>query len=129
MTLAEARKNLTDAVVPHLVRDGCLPEADEGINGATRALVRAMADEVGGAWLGRINLYKSDKETRVMWKWDGDLPTFGAAFVAPHYDETLVRLIRERDEAKYTGTAEDGERIEAIIRRLAEIGGECLHWT
>lgn len=133
MSVQDAKKDLTNKVVPYLVEDGCLPEADEGINGASRTLIRAMHKEHGEAWLGNVNLHKRYKgeEEAAMWKYNAEdaIYTFGAAFVAPRYDAELVRLIDERFDAPYMGTKEDYERIEKIYTRLAEIGGENLHWT
>jgi hypothetical protein len=65
-----------------------------------------------------------------MWKWDGSLVyNFGCAFVAPRYDEELVRLVKERDDAPYEGTRKDAERIDVISKRLEEVGGVHLFWT
>src|SRR5271157_5883921 len=69
--------------------DGCLPEADNSINNASRRLVQAVQDAGGEAWLGKINLYAEDRApvgTPVLWRWDGSLVcNFAAAFVAPRY--------------------------------------------
>ena len=54
---------------------------------------------------------------------------FSCAFVAPRHDEELERLIRERDDAPYTTTADDAVRVEAIMDRLYAVGGIYLRWT
>lgn len=113
------------------VRDGdgsCL-EADEDVNRASRSVVVAMHEEKGGAWLGKINL---DKEiTEPIHKWDGveTIYNFGSDFVLPAYDETLDRLIRERDESPYLGGKDDFAKVDAIINRVRAIGGIVLVWT
>jgi hypothetical protein len=113
--------------------DGCLVEADEGVNEASRAVIRAMHAEHGVAWLGKINLHGDErgKAEHAAWPWDGEAPlyNFGCAWVAPVRDEELVRLILERDAAPYTGTATDSIRIERIFARLEAIGGHYLLWT
>lgn len=112
--------------------DGCLPEADTEINAASRAVVSAMAEDHGEAWLGKINLHGDERHgaVPVMWKWDGELVhNFGCAFVAPRFDEDLAKLIRDRDDAEYTTTAADAVRVEAILERVYAIGGISLSWT
>lgn len=65
-----------------------------------------------------------------MWEWnEGEVVyNFGAEFVAPAYDQELVRLIRERDDAPYNGS-DDYERIKRIMERVRAIGGEHLVWS
>jgi len=112
--------------------DGWPVEADRDLNDANRALIAAMADERGECWLGKINLYGEERHGKapVLWKWDGDLVyNFGCAFVVPAYDADLERLIRERDDAPYTGVAGDSVRVEAIMARIAALGGHNLLWT
>lgn len=133
-TTNEARTALTKTFIKSVRENGgCTPcEADGDLNDASRAVIAAMHAEHGTAWLGKINLY--DKERHgghpIMWQWTGKLVyNFGASFVAPAYDAELVRLISERDNAVYTGTADDAKRIEAIYQRMTEIGGIHLHWS
>lgn len=112
--------------------DGSLPEADTDLNAANRRVVEAMQETHGEAWLGCINLYGEDRGNpeKAMWRWDGSIIyTFGSAFVAPNYDEELVRLIMERDNGPYTTTKADAARIESIFKRLDEVGGVHLVWT
>ena len=111
-------------------------EFDQSINELSRSLVRAVAQANSGeAWLGRINFYQAEdlvegKWKEVMWKFEGEGPlNFEASFVAPQFDEELVRLIEERRDAEYEGTRADMARINAIFERLEAIGGHGLHWS
>jgi len=143
--LNEAEIHLRKTLVRSILDNGgCSPlEADSDLNDASRAVVVAMHTEHGSAWLGKINLY--DKERHgghpIMWLYGGDhycascssdgwlVYNFGASFVAPAYDAELVRLIAERDDAKYTGTRDDAERVKVIFERLEAIGGTHLTWS
>ena len=127
-----AEKRLTDAVCKGLrLGDGCLPECYTPVNDASRAMVHAMLQDHGQAWLGKINLHSDDDRRRIMWQHEPDetIFTFGAAFVLPCYDAELERLIRERDEAPYTGTRDDAKRIDPILQRIVAIGGVHLSWS
>ena len=132
-TLAEARRALAREVRRGMREGGgSLPEADDDINDASRAVVRFMAAERGEAWLGKINLYGNERHggALVMWQWDGtSVYNFGADFVCPTHDAELERLIHERDAAPYTTTAADAARVDAILARLEEVGGIHLYWT
>lgn len=133
MNLEQARRDLTKKVVQSARENGGWPgEADEKVNNANRRVIKAMAEAHGEAWLGKINLYGEERHGGhpIMWKWDGGMVyNFDAALVAPAYDEELVRLIKERDDAEYTGTKADAERVDKIQARLDEIGGVHLFWT
>jgi hypothetical protein len=87
-------------------------------------------DEHGAAWLGRVNLYKENPDQRIMWEWD-ETPhcSVAAVFVLPRYDEELERMIRERDETPYTGTAGDSKLVNAIFDRIEALGGQALIWN
>jgi hypothetical protein len=133
MNLDEARRDLTKKVVQSArEHEGWPGEADERVNNANRRVVAAMAEAHGEAWLGKINLYGNERHGGhpVMWKWDGGtVYNFDAAFVVPAFDEELVRLVKERDDAEYTGTKDDAVRVEAIMQRITDIGGVHLFWT
>jgi hypothetical protein len=136
-TLAKASRDLTHEFVRALHEgDGCLPEADEAINNASRRVVEAMREEHGEAWLGQINLSEGDrvrnggKPEAAMWRWDGGLVyNFGSSFVLPRFDAELLKMILERDTAPYTGGAEDAPRLQKITDRVREIGGHTLVWS
>lgn len=54
---------------------------------------------------------------------------FQASFAVPFQDTILVSLLKEREEAPYTGSKEDMERIERITDRIIRIGGIFLNWV
>lgn len=96
-------------------------------NDRTRAQLAAYLAEHGRAWIGKINIYPPARAELV--EYTGQLVhNFEADFVVPRPDPTLLRLIIERDEAPYTGTADDGPRVDAIFARIAELGGLILSW-
>jgi hypothetical protein len=126
------RAELAHAVIESARESGWPAESDETVNAASRKVVEAMPEENGEAWLGQVNLHGDErgKPEHAMWRWDGStLLTFGSGFVAPKYDEELVRLIIERDRGPYTTTADDVPKIDAIHKRLEEIGAVTLFWT
>jgi hypothetical protein len=133
MTVQAARKEHTLEFMRSVREgDGWPVEADEGLNGSCRRLITAIAEEHGEAWLGLINLYGADRHGArpYMWKWDGSLVlNFSCAFVVPRYDGELEALIREKDDAPYTGTGADAARISAIMNRIDALGGTHLFWT
>ena len=126
-----AIQTLRQRVVAELrENDGSLPESSDNINDASRAVVAEYAKNYGTAWLGRVNRYEEDAGKPDMWEWDGGLIyNFGASFVAPRYDETLVQMIQKRNAAPYTGTQKDYADVTAIMDRLELIGGTSLIWT
>jgi hypothetical protein len=131
----EAERNLINRF--HAYFDGSgLPESCSEINEASRAVVDAMLQENGEAWLCIVNVYEDtprcfDGKPVVLWKHTGDriVRNFSASFVLPAYDADLERLILERHESTYTGTADDLERIEAIHAAAEKAGGIRLVWT
>jgi hypothetical protein len=129
-TLDEAKRALVKEIT-RSVREG-EPEADNDLNDASRVVVHFMAKEHGEAWLGMINLYGEERHggAPILWLWDGTpIHNYGAAFVCPKHDAELERLIRERDDAPYTGMRADATRVEAIMARVEEAGGIHLAWT
>ena len=96
-------------------------------NDLQRTRLTTYRAEHGRAWIGKINIYPPARAELV--EFTGQLVrNFEADFVVPQPDATLLRLIIERDEAPYTGTAEDGRRIDAIFARIDELGGRLLTW-
>lgn len=99
---------------------GAVPEADAGVNGASRSIVAAMAEEHGEAWLALVN--PRGKETSV-WRWDGGMVyNFGADMVFPKDDEELRSLLTSFQESPSVAS------IAAIHNRLDAIGGKLLLW-
>jgi len=92
IAVATAEKRLTDAVCKGLrLGDGCLPECYTPVNDASRAMVRAVHEDHGQAWLGKINPYSDDDRQHILWQYEpGEtVYNFGAAFVLPCYDAEL----------------------------------------
>lgn len=92
-------------------------------NDEQRALLAAYIAEHGRVWIGRVNAPAELIEIT-----DPMVRNFEADFAVPHHDQTLLRLIAERNEAPYTGTADDARRVAAIFARIAELGGLILSW-
>ena len=106
-----------------------LGEANDEWNDAQRADLAAFAAKHGDRCvLGNTNL---DNERLVMWDYyPGDnVHNFGASFAIPAYDQILRDLIVTRDSTPYTGTAQDSVLVDAILDRIAELGGITLLWT
>ena len=133
MTMEEAIAAYGKTFVQALRRgDGCcLPEADEELNQASIGLVRQYHVHYGQAWLGLVNFQDSEHRDQPLWQWDPatGLCNFEASFVVPVFDEELLRLIRDRAAAPYTGTKDDSVRVEAIHQRIKELGGHHLFWS
>lgn len=131
--LEEASRELTTEFIRGLREgDGCLPEADESINNASRRVVSAMAEEHGECWLGRVNLHDTERghADQVMWRWNGEpVLNFDAGFVLPAFDEELLQLIMKRDAGPYTTTTVDSVLVTAILERVRALGGRNLVWT
>jgi len=105
-------------------------EANETWNDTQRRLILDTAAQHGQAWLGKINLYDNDKNNLVIWQWAGDVVyNFGCAFVIPAYDADLEKMILDRANAPYTGTAGDYPLVNAICNRIESLGGHCLVWS
>ncbi|GAC1475597.1 MAG: hypothetical protein PVSMB8_00310 [Vulcanimicrobiaceae bacterium] len=106
--------------------DGWTTEADNALNDSSRALVHAMADEHGQAWLGKINRYNSAKDP-IVWKWDESIVyNFSADFVLPCDDAELARMIEAHGGQPFKGAR---ERVDAIIDRIKALGGHLLVWS
>ena len=106
-----------------------LGEANDEWNDAQRADLAAFAAGHGDhCVLGNTNL---DNQRLVMWDYyPGDnVYNFGCAFAIPAYDKTLHDLIVTRDRTPYTGVAQDSVLVDAILDRIAELGGITLLWT
>lgn len=105
-------------------------EANPVLNDSAIALMTALAEEHGQAWLGKVNRYKGDKGSPV-WEWDGGLVhNFGADFVVPAYDRQLALLILDR--AATSGEYDAGRNfrtLEAIAARVRELGGVFVDWS
>lgn len=129
----EALKEIQRAEHEYIKRCGGyweLSEFDREINEFSRAKVRAFKHEHEEAWLGNVNLYSETPPNFTEYE-SGitALNNFGYAFVIPHPDQELYKLITQRDEADYTGTKADAPMIDAIFNRIEDIGGIVLNWV
>jgi hypothetical protein len=112
--------------------EGGTSEFDMSINDISRAKIAACAEIWPEVWLGHVNLYGDDRHggKAIMQKWEGELVyNFEYAFAIPGHDAELEKLIRDRDDAEYTGTTDDYKRVDAIFARIETLGGETLSWA
>lgn len=112
--------------------EGGSTEFDMSINDISRAKIQAVSEIWPEVWLGHVNLYGKDRHggKAIMQKWEGELVyNFEYAFAVPGHDIELEKMIRERDDAEYTGTAADYKRIDVIFARIEALGGETLAWA
>lgn len=119
-------------LVAHIKDTGWIPEADDETNDLSRAKIVAMRREKGKAFLIKFNLYGDERKKRepICVEWTGEMVhNFGCAAVVSVWDNNLIDLIYERDTAPYTNTTDDGKRLDAINKRLSEIGGLHLFWS
>jgi hypothetical protein len=112
--------------------DGCPLEADDAVNDASRAVVAAMRDELGAAWIGRVNRSREERENPdhpVIWEYEGGMVyNFGADFVVPAFDAELVRLIVEYNSGPWHA-ATKAKQVQAVTDRVRSLGGVTLVWT
>ena len=117
----------------HVDGDGSMPEADAGVNDASRRMIEAVKREHGSAWLYKINLHGEERgnEHEAAFEWDGSSPiyNFGCDAVAPFRDAELVGLIMARDAGPYTSVRDDVPRVNAIMDRIRAIGAHLVIWT
>ena len=131
MNLQEIKKAGTAYHMMHIDNGGA-SEFDMSINDISRAKIQAVSELWQEVWLGHINLYGKDRHggRAIMEKWEGELVyNFEYAFCIPCHDAELEKLISDRDNAEYTGTTDDWNRIEAIFTRIEALGGETLAWA
>jgi hypothetical protein len=110
--------------------DGCPVEADSRLNEASRDIIYKMSEKHNGVYLGRFNPQSWQKDSDLLWKWEGTpVCNFEADFVIPFYDGKLARLMATRLNEVYLGTKHDSVQITAIQARIRELGGEILVWS
>jgi hypothetical protein len=131
MNLQELKQESRAYHVLHADNGGS-SEFDMSINDISRAKIQAVSEIWTEVWLGNVNLYGDDRHggKPIMTKWEGDLVyNFEYAFCIPGHDAELEQMIRDRDDAEYTGTRDDYKRIDAIFARIEKLGGETLSWS
>ena len=112
-------------------------EFDHEVNDLTRKKIAVFAKiNDGNVWLGNVNLYDEDRgnpESILTKHLDiihrQTIINFSFSFAIPVYDQALVDMIFARDQAEYTGTKEDYKRVDAIHKRIEELGGTHLIWV
>jgi hypothetical protein len=105
-------------------------EFDTDQNDISRLKIKTFAEITPEAWLGKINRYSDDKGKPYLVKYEGQLVyNFEYHFIIPCFDQQLIDMIQERENAPYTGTTDDAKRIEAIAKRIEELGGFYLSWV
>lgn len=128
-TIEIASKKLTTAYVDSVRQSDsyCPVEADGNLNSASTNLIYAFGE---GCWLGVINCYTDKQKENPIWQWDGEMVyNFGASFVIPEFDQTLLDLIFQRNNAPFTNCSDDSVMVDAIFDRIEAIGGKLLHWS
>lgn len=109
----------------------CIQMPIEGgwmINAISRQFIHAYRAKYGVAWVGIIN--RSGTSRKWIEKYDGGMVyNFAYSFVLPQNDAELVQLLQDREDAPYTGTSADWERLKLIEKRIYDIGGRYLHWV
>ncbi|MEC4685405.1 MAG: hypothetical protein VST71_06710 [Nitrospirota bacterium] len=108
-----------------------LTELDaEWVNAATREEIKEFVQEHNDVWLGRINCYKKDEGVPYLVKYEGQkIYNFEYEFMVPCCDDLLMKLIKERDAAEYTGANDDCKRLSEIIGRINKLGGKHFVWV
>jgi hypothetical protein len=122
-TVEEAVKRLDDEVGdPYEMTEGM-----DGVNNASRALIRIMEKQHGQAWLVNINLY--DDRTPVWAIDERSLMNFCADAVMPTRDAEVEAMILARHDTPYTTATADYQRLLPIYNRIREQGGHLLAWS
>ena len=100
------------------------------INNLTRKELNIFAQNHPQTFIGNINLDHGGDTGDLKPYQAGDfIYNFGAAFAVPVNDDLLVKWLKDRKAAPFTGTADDYIRVTAIIDRITEVGGILLTWA
>ena len=131
--LQEKFKELNRQEFSIFKRSSGLPtEFDTDMNDISRKKIEIFAAIHNNekCYLGKVNRYSEDEGKPGLVPYDGQqVFNFEYGFMIPAYDAKLINLIMDRDEAEYTGTKEDFVMVEAIMNRIAELGGINLFWV
>lgn len=100
----------------------------DDINDLTRKELDIFAQDHPETFIGNINLDHDTGDLKV-YKLGDFIYNFGASFAVPVNDAVLVKMIKDRSTAEYTGTKADYPLVTAIIDRVTEIGGILLIWA
>jgi len=134
--LQEKFKELNEQEFLIFKRSKGLPtEFDTDMNDITREKIEIFAAihkdlRNEKCYLGKINRYSEDVGKPYLMVYEEQrVFNFEYGFMIPCYDEKLVEMIKEREQAKYTGTADDYKRVTEIMDRIHEVGGFNLFWV
>lgn len=109
-------------------RHGRVTEADFSINDIQRELALAYLEEHPDAHVGLVN--RHDAHRNFIQKYNGEkILNFEWDFITPHHDNELLKLLLAREQATYTGTKGDMERLKPIWARIEQAGGLYFHWA
>ena len=96
-------------------------------NERTRARLAGYLAAHGRVWIGKINVYPPARAELV--PYTGELaPNLEPDFAVPKPDGALLRLIIKRQEAPYTGPADDAVRLDDIFACISALDGLILTW-
>ncbi len=122
--LQEVLKREGDYIRQH----GELTEADFSINDIQRDKVQAYWKLHPDAHIGLVNRY--DRKRNFLQKYNGEkVLNFEWEFIIPQHDTELLKLLLAREQATYTGTQADVERLKPIWARIEQLGGLYLIWV
>jgi hypothetical protein len=107
---------------------GGLTEFDMSINQIQRDKIAAYWKLHPNAHVGLVN--RHDRTKNFMQKYNGEkVYNFQWEFIIPQHDTELLKLLLAREQAPYTGTKEDIERLKPIWARIEQLGGLYLVWA
>lgn len=100
------------------------------VNDYTRQELEDFAEKHGGSvWLGHVNLYDDDTADLQEYEAGDFIYNFGADFVVPTNDQSLVKLIQDRKDMPYTTATNDYGLISTITDYIGQVGGINLFWA
>jgi hypothetical protein len=112
----------------HLEMEAGYPYANP-LNDRTRKLIAAVREQLGAAWLFKLDQDSWDRPDRpLLREWDGVeiVRNFDASAVVPAYDTELVKLVEDYRAAKLP---ELDAKIELVFARVRALGGHALEWN
>lgn len=124
------KEHLVYVVAQDFVDYGSVRENNVSVNNSSRRCIQKMHDHYGQCWIGKTNRKREDTDVP-MRKYDPlvMVHNFDVDFVVPQFDQPLCDLLTERQNAPYTNTTDDLERIKAINARIEELNGIHLIWS
>jgi len=102
--------------------NGHLTEANNGWNSIQQEKIKAVLNDYGSAFLGKINRYNPDDSKYTEYTGQ-NVYNFSCDFVVPNKDEELLFLIDEWNKGG------KGYVIDKIFDRIKVLGGVNLIWA